>query len=43
MFYDPATDELAVMRSDGILRTFFKPTEGAGYWRGELAKINKPS
>jgi hypothetical protein len=29
--------------SCAIAPRFFKPTEGADYWRGELAKIKKPS
>ncbi len=33
LLYDPKTDMFAVARKDGAPRTFFKPREGADYWR----------
>lgn len=32
MFYDVDTNEFAVMRPDGVIRTFFKPSAGIDYW-----------
>ncbi|MEJ1969663.1 MAG: hypothetical protein WDN03_13665 [Rhizomicrobium sp.] len=32
LFYDPASDTFAVRTSDGALRTFFRPDDGAAYW-----------
>jgi hypothetical protein len=33
LFYDAARNEFAVMRPDGVLRTFFRPQNGSEYWR----------
>jgi hypothetical protein len=33
LFYDAARNEFAVLRPDGILRTFFRPQNGSQYWR----------
>jgi hypothetical protein len=38
LFYDSARNEFAVLRQDGILRTYFRPTEGRQYWLEQLAK-----
>ncbi len=38
LIYDSATNEFAVLRPDGILRTYFKPKEGFDYWLQQLAK-----
>jgi RHS repeat-associated protein/uncharacterized repeat protein (TIGR02059 family) len=35
LFYDPATNEFVAMRSDGVLRTYFRPKAGADYWKGQ--------
>ncbi len=31
--YDPATNTFGAFRSDGSLKTMFKPTDGANYWK----------
>ena len=33
LFYDAARNEFAVMRPDGVLRTYFRPQTGSEYWR----------
>lgn len=33
LFYDAARNEFAVMRPDGVLRTYFRPQNGSEYWR----------
>jgi hypothetical protein len=38
LIYDSATNEFAVLKPDGILRTYFKPKEGFDYWLKEVAK-----
>jgi hypothetical protein len=38
LFYDTARNEFAVLRQDGILRTYFRPMEGRQYWLEQLAK-----
>lgn len=32
LFYDVDTNEFAVMRPDGVIRSFFKPSAGIEYW-----------
>jgi hypothetical protein len=32
LFYDAARNEFAVMKSDGVLRTYFRPQSGSEYW-----------
>lgn len=32
IFYNKATNEFAVKTSDGIIRTYFKPTDGINYF-----------
>jgi hypothetical protein len=32
LFYDAARNEFAVLKPDGILRTYFRPTNGRDYW-----------
>jgi Bacterial TSP3 repeat len=38
LFYDSARNEFAVLKPDGILRTYFRPKEGIDYWLEQLAK-----
>ena len=38
LFYDAARNEFAVLKPDGILRTYFRPKEGIDYWLEQLAK-----
>jgi hypothetical protein len=38
LFYDAARNEFAVLKPDGILRTYFKPKDGWDYWLEQLAK-----
>ncbi len=33
LFYDAARNEFAVLRPDGVLRTYFRPQNGSEYWR----------
>ena len=33
LFYDAARNEFAVLKPDGVLRTFFRPQNGSEYWR----------
>ena len=33
LFYDAARNEFAVLRPDGVLRTYFRPQNGSAYWR----------
>jgi hypothetical protein len=33
LFYDAARTEFAVMKPDGVLRTYFRPQNGSEYWR----------
>ena len=33
LFYDAARNEFAVLRPDGVLRTYFRPQNGSRYWR----------
>ena len=33
LFYDAARNEFAVLKPDGVLRTYFRPTNGSDYWR----------
>jgi hypothetical protein len=35
LFYDSARNEFAVMKPDGTLRTYFRPTNGADYWKAQ--------
>lgn len=32
LFYNVDTNEFAVMRPDGVIRSFFKPSAGIAYW-----------
>ena len=32
LFYDAARNEFAVLRPDGVLRTYFRPQNGSQYW-----------
>lgn len=36
LFYDAARNEFAAMRPDGVLRTYFRPRDGADYWRTQI-------
>lgn len=38
LFYDAATNEFAVMRADGVLRTYFRPPDGINYWRANTGR-----
>ena len=38
LFYDAARNEFAVLRPDGVLRTYFRPTDGPNYWLEQIAK-----
>jgi hypothetical protein len=38
LFYDSARNEFAVLRPNGILRTYFRPKDGRQYWLDQLAK-----
>ena len=33
LFYDAARNEFAVLKPDGVLRTYFRPQDGSAYWR----------
>ena len=33
LFYDAARNEFAVLKPDGVLRTYFRPQNGSEYWR----------
>ena len=33
LFYDAARNEFAVLKPDGVLRTYFRPQNGSQYWR----------
>jgi hypothetical protein len=35
LFYDAARNEFAVLRPDGVLRTYFRPQNGSAYWRAQ--------
>ena len=35
LFYDAARNEFAVLRPDGVLRTYFRPQNGSAYWRSQ--------
>jgi thrombospondin type 3 repeat protein len=35
LFYDAARNEFAVLRPDGVLRTYFRPQNGSQYWRSQ--------
>lgn len=35
LFYDAARNEFAVMRPDGVLRTYFRPQNGSRYWTSQ--------
>jgi hypothetical protein len=38
LYYDAARNEFAVMKPDGVLRTYFKPEDGPAYWLEQIAK-----
>ncbi len=33
LYYDAARNEFAAVRSDGTIKTYFRPTSGADYWK----------
>jgi hypothetical protein len=35
LFYDAARNEFAVLKPDGVLRTYFRPQDGSAYWRSQ--------
>jgi Bacterial TSP3 repeat len=35
LFYDAARNEFAVLKPDGVLRTYFRPQNGSQYWRSQ--------
>ena len=35
LFYDAARNEFAVLKPDGVLRTYFLPQNGSAYWRSQ--------
>ena len=35
LFYDAARNEFAVLKPDGVLRTYFRPQNGSAYWRSQ--------
>jgi Bacterial TSP3 repeat len=35
LFYDAARNEFAVMKPDGVLRTYFRPQNGPQYWQSQ--------
>jgi hypothetical protein len=35
LFYDAARNEFAVMKPDGVLRTYFRPENGSQYWTAQ--------
>ena len=37
-FSRAARNEVAVMEPDGVLRTYFRPTDGPNYWLEQIAK-----
>ena len=43
LVYDPAANMFAVARKDGAPRTFFKPREGADYWKEQQAEADNPN
>ena len=36
LFYDPSTNEFAVLSKEGIIRTYFKPAKGMEYWLQQI-------
>jgi Bacterial TSP3 repeat len=36
LFYDAARNEFAVVKPDGILRTYFRPKDGIAYWNSQI-------
>ena len=42
LVYDPKGNMFAVARKDGAPRTFFKPREGADYWKQQQAEADNP-
>ena len=38
LFYDAARNEFAVLKPDGVLRTYFRPKDGPAYWLEQIAK-----
>jgi hypothetical protein len=38
LIYDSVTNEFAVLKNDGILRTYFKPKDGYRYWLDQIAR-----
>ncbi len=36
--YNKATNELAIAKSDGVIETLFRPTEGINYWIEQVKK-----
>ena len=35
LFYDAARNEFAVVKPDGVLRTYFRPQDGIDYWTSQ--------
>ena len=38
LFYDEATNYFAVLRKDGVLRTYFRPRDGRAYWLRQIGQ-----
>lgn len=36
LFYDAARNEFAAVTSDGVIRTYFRPTTAAKYWKKQI-------
>lgn len=40
LYFDPDTDEFAVVSGKGVLRTYFKPSHGKAYWEKQKQKAD---
>jgi hypothetical protein len=38
LFYDAARNEFAVVKPDGVLRTYFRPQDGIDYWTTQIGR-----
>ena len=38
LFYDQASNTFAVLRKDGVLRTYFRPRDGRAYWLKQIGQ-----
>ena len=38
LFYDEASNTFAVLRKDGVLRTYFRPRDGRAYWLKQIGQ-----